>query len=435
MENQELLDLYRSFIEASLLLLTERISNDGKLPRKQEEVYSRVINENSKTYNLKSEMVLAPDFDKLINDYKNQIEELPQFINCKELLAKVNINKDNHETIYLFSFLKYYLEINQSLNFNIDIFNKIYPGVEDFIFYNKIKLKQVSPLKNFKSDIDEIDLGNNIKIKKLTEKDFDEMFKGMKNGISYISENEVLEIGYQIEMLESVKNGSPPDYSKFMIVCYNIISALRLFKTGIIGDVSLYKHYYVKYKYESWEPIWQPVKGSIAMMQQIKNPSQYSLLSNETKDFVKFWNKYNSYDFNKNRSVDIAIRRFNYAYEKELTEDKLIDYIIILEALFINNNDNTELNYKLALRTALFIGSENEERKQIRKDIKKAYSLRSKIVHGSFIIKELEELQGLMPKIEEYVRLSIKIFLNFNSNPEEIIKKIEENLLCAGKIF
>ncbi len=79
-------------MESSLLLLNEKIGNDEKFPKKQEEVYSRVINENSKTYNLKSEMVLVSDFDKLINDCRNKIQELPQFINCWELLAKVNIN-------------------------------------------------------------------------------------------------------------------------------------------------------------------------------------------------------------------------------------------------------------------------------------------------------------------------------------------------------
>jgi hypothetical protein len=427
MENQELHLLCKSFLESSLLLLNKKV-NTGKIPGMQREIYFRKYDESSKIYNLKSEIVLVPDFDKLTDNYKNEIEELSQFIDCRKLLVKLNINKDNHETIYLFSFLKYYLQINQSLNFNVKIFNKIYSGVENFIFHNKINIKHVFPLKNFKSDVDEIDLGGNIKIKKLTEKDFDEIFKETKRGISYFSSDEAMDVDYQIEAVESIENGTALDNSMFAIICYNVISALRLFKDGIIGDVKLYEHNYVKYKYESWEPIWQPVRGSITMVQQIKAPQKYSLLSQEVGDLIKLWNKYNSYDFNKNRSVDIAIRRFNYAYEKKMVEDKLIDYIITLEALFLKEEENNELNYRIALRTALFIGSKKQEINQIRENIKKAYDIRSKIVHGSSKIKH-EKLQELTYKMEEYDRLSIRKFLFLNKGTKEEIEKIEKDIL------
>ena len=162
------------------------------------------------------------------------------------------------------------------------------------------------------------------------------------------------------------------------------------------------------------------------MVQQIKAP-QYSLLFQDIGNFTKLWEKYNNYDFNKNRPVDIAIRRFNYAYEKEQFEDKLIDYMIALEALFLKKDENNELTYRLALRTALFIRSKKEEINQIRKVIKRAYNIRSKIVHGSGIINSLD-LQELTPTIEEYVRLSLKKFLYSNENLEELLKKIENNL-------
>jgi hypothetical protein len=425
MENQELFDSCKFFLGSSLFLLNEKVNGGGKIPEIKQEIYSIVINENSKTCNLKCEIV--PDFGKLIDNYQNDIEKLPQFINCKKLLVKVNINKDNHETIYLFSFLKYYLQKNQSLNFNIEIFNKIYPGVEDFIFHNKINVKHVFPLKNFKSDIDEISLTNNIKIKKITEKDFDEMFKETKKS-SCLFSDEVLHVDYQLEMVESIVNGAAINDSNFGIICYTIISALRLFKTGIIGNIKLLRHC-SKYKYESWEPIWQPVGGSISMVQSIY-AHPYNLISQDVGNFTELWEKYNNYDFNENRPVDIAIRRFNYAYEKEQLEDKLIDYMIALEALFLKEDENTELKYRLTLRTALFIGSQKEEINQIREVINKAYDIRSKIVHGSGIIKpkELMGIQELTPTIEEYIRLSLKKFLYLNENPEKLIKKIENNL-------
>jgi len=51
-----------------------------------------------------------------------------------------------------------------------------------------------------------------------------------------------------------------------------------------------------------------------------------------------------------------------------------------LESLL--SDSQGELTYKLALRAALLIGSDIEERKKVRKQVQEFYRLRGKVAHG-----------------------------------------------------
>lgn len=421
MENQKLNELYKSFLESGLSLLKEKINNGIDIPKKKEEFYSIIANKDG-SIGFKKGIVSIPDFDELVDNYTNDVKNTREFIDCIKFLEKVNINKDNHEDIYLLTFFKYYLQVNKSLSLDIVIFNKIYPGVEDFILHKNIRINYVLPLKYFKCEADEIDLDYNLKIKKISQEDYKEIFQGMKMGVSYLSRFEISITEYQLEMVELIENGTPLNASIFINIFNKVIYALRLFKAGIVDRI-IFKPHIIKYKYGSWEPIWQPVRGSIAI-DEITFSDRYYLNDYEVADFKKLWNRYNNYDFNKNKPVEIAITRFNYAAEKEPWGEKLVDYIIALEALFLR--DNKELTYKLALRTAIFLSDDSKERNIIREDIKNAYNLRSKIVHGDFI--ESGE-KGLITKIEEYVRTSINLFLDFNIDSKRIIEEIEKKIL------
>jgi hypothetical protein len=59
---------------------------------------------------------------------------------------------------------------------------------------------------------------------------------------------------------------------------------------------------------------------------------------------------------------------------------KIANYCTALEALF--SNDASELTHKLSERAAWFIGRNADERIDIFRKIKKAYGIRSKVVHG-----------------------------------------------------
>lgn len=130
------------------------------------------------------------------------------------------------------------------------------------------------------------------------------------------------------------------------------------------------------------------------------------------------------HNLGKSDSIGIALRRFNSSYCGEL-EDRLIDQMIAFESLYIG--DDKELGYKLALRTAFLIASDEDKRKAIFDDMKKAYTLRGQIVHGNKRV-ERAKLEETIPKTEDYLRQSIRRFFLLLSQKHSL-KEIRENLL------
>jgi hypothetical protein len=76
---------------------------------------------------------------------------------------------------------------------------------------------------------------------------------------------------------------------------------------------------------------------------------------------------------------------------------KITNYSTGFEALFAT--DAQELSHKLSERIACFLETNSELRKQLFKDLKKSYSIRSKVVHGATGSKNLE------PSAKEAVKL------------------------------
>lgn len=104
--------------------------------------------------------------------------------------------------------------------------------------------------------------------------------------------------------------------------------------------------------------------------------------------------------------VGIALRRFADGYERLKPEDKIIDYMIGLEALYLQDGAG-ELSYRLAHRTSVLLCRERLERQRLFKAMNKSYNLRSKIVHGSKYHLCFEDVWF----IEDVLRQSIKSFL------------------------
>ena len=80
--------------------------------------------------------------------------------------------------------------------------------------------------------------------------------------------------------------------------------------------------------------------------------------------------------------IALALSRWNSAGDKLTDEDKLIDYWIALESLYVPETSQ-ELSFRVALRIAAFLGLNGTERQTIYDEMRDSYRLRSEIVHGS----------------------------------------------------
>jgi hypothetical protein len=98
------------------------------------------------------------------------------------------------------------------------------------------------------------------------------------------------------------------------------------------------------------------------------------------------------------RSLVLALDRLNASYHRAMDRDRLIDYWVGLETLFLRTKEG-ELRLRAALLTAQYIATDPARRHPIFRDIRASYDLRSWIVHGAELpdpdrIRELTEITG-----------------------------------------
>ena len=82
----------------------------------------------------------------------------------------------------------------------------------------------------------------------------------------------------------------------------------------------------------------------------------------------------------KFRNIALALRRFSSIYDRSLADDRIVDAIIAIEALF---PINAELFFRLATRTAGILAANDSERVATFGKMVDYYKARNEIVHGA----------------------------------------------------
>ncbi|HKQ97643.1 MAG TPA: hypothetical protein VJV75_07205 [Candidatus Polarisedimenticolia bacterium] len=85
---------------------------------------------------------------------------------------------------------------------------------------------------------------------------------------------------------------------------------------------------------------------------------------------------------------------------------KISQYMTCYETLFLT--DPSELSHKLAERVAYFVGTDGPERRSIYDDLKLAYSIRSKTVHGDRLSdRQANEASRLSTRCDSLLRTTL----------------------------
>lgn len=288
-------------------------------------------------------------------------------------------------------------------------------------------VKIIAPLVGFISDVETLDFGEFVICKARTD-NLRDFLRSMGITITIEIPNEMatqllfnylLCYEYSVEENDGVMN--PPDKTSKKIE--NLVKTFRLFKSGNVRN-----DFYIL--------VPSDLAGGYMTNGYITQRGflNYHFSSSEIKDFLEFQKNLTTLipnELNKNnRCIEIAIRYFNFANERDSNEDKMVDYIIALEALYLNG-DHGEFTYRLAHRAASMLGSTFDGRRETFKKVKDAYNLRSQIVHGNYDPKKGEITNEEVEKVNNYVRISIVKYLNLNkthNSKESILKKIDESL-------
>ena len=85
---------------------------------------------------------------------------------------------------------------------------------------------------------------------------------------------------------------------------------------------------------------------------------------------------------------------------------KVAMYCSLYEALF--STDATEITHKISHRIAMFLEQDSDKRRDVYSRVKKAYGIRSKVVHGDELGKDLDKIQAISVDADEIARRILK---------------------------
>jgi len=157
-----------------------------------------------------------------------------------------------------------------------------------------------------------------------------------------------------------------------------LLEALRLFKAGPIGASGSFQY--------ATSPLTgvAPVSGRLGPLFGWHSVQPYVLETEELQAFLDFWARFEK--ARETKVISSALRRFQFAADRALPEDEVVDLMIAAESLFLSETserDRGEMRYRLAMRAGALVGSEElEERLRIWRFMRGAYDARSIIVHG-----------------------------------------------------
>jgi hypothetical protein len=200
-----------------------------------------------------------------------------------------------------------------------------------------------------------------------------------------------------------------------------LLHALKIFKRGkltIAGTVSFT---------DQW-----PLDGGMNYSSRAKRivPPEYELNGDEIEDFRNFRKALET--IKNKKFLEIAVRRFGFAGDRENVEDRLVDLIIAMESLFLSDAGDSkyrgEMRYRLSERFAFFLEkAPNYSRRQLFDFALQAYDVRSAIVHGDTPEMRLPQegvvsMDVFVDRVEELLRLAMsKAILSPTSSGNSLV--------------
>jgi hypothetical protein len=356
---------------------------------------------------------------KLLNNAPSLLKQVSKVIHVDPPSAFMNVLKDK----FIDRFIELYIS-QYGISFDERGFDELFAHLVDYID-GKADYYYYAPIFNLESEEDNITFGD--------------------CSIRKASDRESAEIALDLNFGFMVKNGPLPTKGFFIIETrsqhYSLndmrnylqerIEILNLFTADLV------QVFYVKCKL----PLFYPVESSSAV--EIINarsgvPMLGILTKSDCANFLSFYNKL--FHNGKPLRLMFAIKRYGYGRAARIEDDKVVEFIIALESLF--SNSDTEIIEKLSLRAAILHRKNSAESILLKRFIKKAYNIRSKIVHGQYeqLAKEIESIKKIesewISQLEVITRNSIVAFgnlLDIGKNVKSIIDLIDEAVIDHEK--
>lgn len=293
-------------------------------------------------------------------------------------------------------------------------------GYDDWLaaaLAREVRLTVLVPLSAI-TVVGEIDLGDGITIGQLSDEEVESLLGarlvpdvfGFGNFVNVLSR---AALRTELAMERTVRTGTDEDGLRAMEhqtrasdTLLEVIEALRVYKKGRVG------HTGVAMRSRDGHLWTVPVSSGAA---RAPGPAMIIDAASEGKDIVRFWKHFRT--ARCTRAIDAAVRRFSYAGDRTRRDDQIVDLVAALEALLLSEIDNrTELKFRTSLRGALFIEGVGLTRRDVQKQLRRAYNVRSSVAHGDDARKgdlksatdEQLTLDQFVAETEDLVRVAVR---------------------------
>ena len=218
------------------------------------------------------------------------------------------------------------------------------------------------------------------------------------------------------------------------------ITILRLFRVGAVQDMR---------RSETTASVIGFAASELMRGKLLGSADKYLVTRRDAKILKRFWANTkkvglpdSAYSASQKESdaLSIAYQRYTDSLDTHLFEKRISSAVMGLEALYLDEID--ELPYRLSIRVGklLSLTMDGSNPSEIRDNVKVAYKIRNKYVHGAILKAEdkrkleekLGDLNEFSKRIMDYLRASIVALLR-RPNKKSLIQKIDDSFLDSNK--
>jgi len=323
----------------------------------------------------------------------------------------------NSVDIFLKNLLNKLWEVSPSFVFDQQKFDKLYASLEDFLHSRTVEIRVIAPLENLSSSVPRIRLSPELVVRSLSDAEVQRLYR---DNVAFRSQYPIAERrwlpSFAVELQQT--HPKPPGDQEFpgeivqqwlnavQVVC----SVLRLFKPGAIR-CSVVEFWQGREEFLG-TPFTYAVPGPPVYGRA------YEISDADAAGLPELLEQFGQVAWDRNQALQLALSRFNLAGERQRAEDRVLDLMICMEALFLPDG-NEELTFRLALRAARFLeAGDRGKRIELFSNLREAYRVRSAIVHGSVASRKQKiSTEQASEFLEETARAALRKAIS----------------LCAGK--
>ena len=350
---------------------------------------------------------------------------------------------------YIYPIVANYISRSRSLAFIDTTFNQVYQEVEEYLSAERVSVRLYIQLLDLTGSMPEVSLSLNHRILRLDEESAKSLW-----GLAFSAETPVTpfmdwyrpkDTPMPGEFVMEVTFQYPKNQANQLSVLLDkhIRSSILAFRLAEAGSGSLK---FIAYQYIRFSPnigrfgFRQPFLGG---------KFSYNLDTVIADRLRKSWPECNALAFEleaENEKVPsylrTAIRRFASSFDKATEDDRLIDYVISLEALYGERNE--AISFRIPLLAATALGVTPDERQEVFDLLREAYRRRSDLAHGSEGLgKEIKlkgkalSVQEFMLKVQSSLLSSIRLFATVRKkhslHKEQFLKVIDAAVVTQDR--